>query len=395
MDKRRHKLLKGMKGDVCRRPEDRISELPDTIIHHIFSFLETETIVCTSRLSKRWRYVWTTMPSFDLIVSCNIEELSLDLSYSNLIPFTRCLFNRESLVELRLRINISLRIPESISLPKLKLLQLSDIYFSDKLLVEQLILNSPLLEKLILSIFSWSNWNRNTLNISAPALKCLVLDGSKNYIGMRNGAVKIHAPNLMHFSYTGLIARDYTVPSFSSLEDAEICFKRSYYLEKKDAQIGHAASKLVGGISNVRSLTISGETLEALSFAYDDFPRFQNLIHLRVTSEFKTIGDKELLKFFQHAPSLESLVFDKGLSMWPSDMGNTFCVQGMASECPLPRLKSVHFKGISWSPREMDLIKLILKNAENLEKMTFKDITPPTLSSISSLIKDEEESGII
>ncbi|KAI3924016.1 hypothetical protein MKW92_052027, partial [Papaver armeniacum] len=65
MDNRRHKLLKEMKGDVCSRPRDRISELSDTIIHHIFSFLETETVVRTSRLSKRWRYVWTTMPSFD------------------------------------------------------------------------------------------------------------------------------------------------------------------------------------------------------------------------------------------------------------------------------------------------------------------------------------------
>ncbi|KAI3971547.1 hypothetical protein MKW92_034830, partial [Papaver armeniacum] len=178
------KLPKGMKGDVC--PEDRISELPDTIIHHILSFLETETIVCTSRLSKRWRYVWTTMPSFDFtllqghhqevgtktvqnfidrlllfrqpslkiikfaltsdhvfdafkvhewiskIISCNIEELSLDLRFfSNPIPFQRRLFNCESLVELRLRIDISHWIPESIYLPKLKLLQLSNICFSN------------------------------------------------------------------------------------------------------------------------------------------------------------------------------------------------------------------------------------------------------------------------
>ncbi|KAI3910684.1 hypothetical protein MKW92_041445 [Papaver armeniacum] len=432
-----------MKGDAC--PEDRISELADTIIHHILSFLETETIVSTSRLSKRWRYVWTTMPSFDLIllqykyqeadtetvqnfidrlllfrqpslkiikfaltsdhvfdafkvhewiskiVSCNIEELSLDLClYNDRIPFPRRLFNCESLAELRLHINMSLWIPGSISLPKLKLLQLSDIYFSNKLLVEQLILNSPLLEKLILSKCSWSNWNRTTLNISSPALKCLLIDDLANCIGIRNGTLKIHAPNLMHLSYTGSIATDYTVSSFSSLEDADICFKMECcYLDTQGAKIGHAAGKLVGGLSNVRSLTVSGETIEALSIAYDDLPTFQNLIHLRVTSEFGTFADKVLLKFFQSAPNLESLVFDKPLSMYQFDRGNTFCMQG---ECPLPRLKSVHFKEIlAWSPREMDLIKQILKNAEDLEQMTFEDITPPTLSSISSLIKDKEE----
>ncbi|KAI3910899.1 hypothetical protein MKW98_022586, partial [Papaver atlanticum] len=152
---------------------------------------------------------------------------------------------------------------------------------------------------------------------------------------MRNGTVKIHAPELMHLSYTGSIATDYTVPCFSLLEDAEICFKiGSYYLEKKGAQIGHA-SKLVGGLSNVRSLKISGKTLEALSCVYDDLPTFQNLIYLRVTSKSKTIADKVLLKFFQRAPSLESLVFDQALP----DMGNIFWMQGMASECPFPRLK--------------------------------------------------------
>ncbi|KAI3899872.1 hypothetical protein MKW92_011466, partial [Papaver armeniacum] len=67
----------------------------------------------------------------------------------------------------------------------------------------------------------------------------------------------------------------------------------------------------------------------ALSFAYDDLPRFQNLIHLRLTSEFQTSSDKVLLKFFQSAPNLESLVFDKGLSMWPSDMGNTCARHGI------------------------------------------------------------------
>ncbi|KAI3899873.1 hypothetical protein MKW92_011467, partial [Papaver armeniacum] len=86
-----------------------------------------------------------------------------------------------------------------------------------------------------------------------------------------------------------------------------------------------------------------------------------------------------------------SLVFDQALT----DMGNIFWMQGMAFDCPFSRLKSFHFKEISWSHREVDLIKLILKDAEDLEKMTFKDVTPPTLSSISRIIKDIEESGMI
>ncbi|XP_026445006.1 F-box/FBD/LRR-repeat protein At1g16930-like isoform X2 [Papaver somniferum] len=43
--------------------EDRISQLPDSIIHHILSFLsDTTYAVQTCVLSKRWRYLWTSLP---------------------------------------------------------------------------------------------------------------------------------------------------------------------------------------------------------------------------------------------------------------------------------------------------------------------------------------------
>ncbi|XP_034710465.1 F-box/LRR-repeat protein 25-like [Vitis riparia] len=43
--------------------EDRISNLPDSVISHIFSFLPTETAVCTSVLSKTWEHKWTLTPT--------------------------------------------------------------------------------------------------------------------------------------------------------------------------------------------------------------------------------------------------------------------------------------------------------------------------------------------
>ncbi|XP_026442892.1 F-box/LRR-repeat protein At4g14103-like isoform X2 [Papaver somniferum] len=42
--------------------EDRISELPDSLIHHILSFMDIEYAVQTCILSRRWRYIWTSMP---------------------------------------------------------------------------------------------------------------------------------------------------------------------------------------------------------------------------------------------------------------------------------------------------------------------------------------------
>ncbi|GLT45604.1 hypothetical protein SLA2020_194250 [Shorea laevis] len=52
----------GVQSSLKRRkiPEvDRISELPDSIIHHILSFLSAEDAVKTGVFSKRWMYLWT------------------------------------------------------------------------------------------------------------------------------------------------------------------------------------------------------------------------------------------------------------------------------------------------------------------------------------------------
>lgn len=46
---------------VCtkRHNLDRISDLPDSILHHILSFLPTEEAIEASYLSKRWNWLWT------------------------------------------------------------------------------------------------------------------------------------------------------------------------------------------------------------------------------------------------------------------------------------------------------------------------------------------------
>ncbi|XP_051179855.1 F-box protein At5g03100 isoform X2 [Lolium perenne] len=41
--------------------EDRISALPDDVIHHVLGFLQAAEAVHTSVLARRWRYLWKSM----------------------------------------------------------------------------------------------------------------------------------------------------------------------------------------------------------------------------------------------------------------------------------------------------------------------------------------------
>nr|WQM40801.1 RNIL [Avena sativa] len=49
---------------------DRISDLPDELRHHIFSFMPAWEVVRTSTLSRRWRHIWASAPCLDIHYPC-------------------------------------------------------------------------------------------------------------------------------------------------------------------------------------------------------------------------------------------------------------------------------------------------------------------------------------
>ncbi|PWA83718.1 F-box domain, cyclin-like protein [Artemisia annua] len=68
--KRRKLRNHNHESNTCQ--EDRITDLPDAVLHHILTLLPIKYIVKTSILSKRWRSLWYTFP---------------DLDFTSLIPY--------------------------------------------------------------------------------------------------------------------------------------------------------------------------------------------------------------------------------------------------------------------------------------------------------------------
>ncbi|KAL5703101.1 hypothetical protein ACHQM5_028235 [Ranunculus cassubicifolius] len=61
--KRRETPLENQSSN--RGQQDRLSDLPDSLIHHIFSFLDSRDVVQSSILSNRWKALWLSTPNLD------------------------------------------------------------------------------------------------------------------------------------------------------------------------------------------------------------------------------------------------------------------------------------------------------------------------------------------
>ncbi|CAL0305661.1 unnamed protein product [Lupinus luteus] len=58
------------------KKEDKLSDMPDCVLHHILSFVNFKEVVQTCVLSKRWEHVWKCVPS--IILHCSQAMTKLD-----------------------------------------------------------------------------------------------------------------------------------------------------------------------------------------------------------------------------------------------------------------------------------------------------------------------------
>ncbi|KAL2531007.1 putative F-box/LRR-repeat protein [Forsythia ovata] len=181
---------------------DRISALPDAILCHILSFLDTKYAVATSVLSTRWKDLFISVPKIKLddcltwktrnkksvlnfkdpanqtlvraAISRNVREVDIwveNPKYAGELPYE--LYTSSLLITgcLETKRGTRFRVLELVSLPNLKVLLLDSLILPSDDSIRRLFRGCKLLEDL--SLCRCSFVRVDVLNISIPSLRKL------------------------------------------------------------------------------------------------------------------------------------------------------------------------------------------------------------------------------
>ncbi|XP_026424577.1 F-box/LRR-repeat protein At4g14103-like isoform X2 [Papaver somniferum] len=323
--------------------KDRISNLPDSLLHQILSFLEIKDVARTSVISKRWKYICITVPDLDFSISNritsssetdkfmdfvdgtlhrhkfsnvnkfslrwddhlnesrlhswissllmgNVKELSLHIRQNQSVFIPPSLFTCESLISLDLSTYPNIRLPKCINFPRLKHLKLSGFEISDESWNGELFLNSPVLEELILGPCKFDIGN---FCISIPTLlKVYILCDDEDC------AFIVDAPRLVSFSYCGFVPTEFVLPSFLALEEANVAIYFGDYM-------GALEERLSGFLCSL------AHYICITSYLSDNLPKFHNVKLLSISGSVST--NEGLIALLKVVPNLESLVIEQDM----------------------------------------------------------------------------------
>ncbi|XP_010057497.2 putative F-box/LRR-repeat protein At3g28410 isoform X1 [Eucalyptus grandis] len=294
--------------DERRNSVDYISELPDAIILHIFSFMTTKDAVKTSILSKRWRSTWTSNqymsfslplgsilksfitfvdsvllrctaikakrflydgPCFALIQSSldrwlqfaikhGVEEVSVNLRYLRYKDFLlpRILFCCTTLVNLRVS-QCCFRVFGTVNWCSLKTLRIDYANLNNDGMM-RVLGGSPVLEFLELK----SCVGVKHIMVESKSFRELVID-SHVFRG-RASMLKISAPHLLRLRLLGNSrGGEFRLDEVSSLIEAELNFNMKIALNKVKAR-ANLVKGLLKKLHHVTKLVMGSWCLQVL-----------------------------------------------------------------------------------------------------------------------------------
>ncbi|KAL6350616.1 hypothetical protein AAG906_022326 [Vitis piasezkii] len=375
---------------------DLISNLPLSIIESILVRLPIREAVRTSILSSKWRYRWSGItdlvfeddlfllndklkkfitqvlllhagpihkfqittsnlricPDIDqwiLFLSRNdVKEILLELGECEWFTVPSCLFSCQKLTRLEL-VRCELHPPPTFKgFLHLKILNLHQVSITCEA-IQSLVSSCPLLECLSLSYF-----DSLALNISAPNLKYLFLEGEFKEICLENTPGLVSVTVAMYMS-------DDVVEHFEQSSSCNFIkfFGGAPHLER-----------LIGHIYFTKFLSIGNE----LGRHPITYHHLKNIELYQVSFEdIKEI--LVILRLIIYSPNLEELQISgsSNTSVSPEVLDLDFWENECPLDCAFKCLQTVKMTDISGLPHEMRFIKFLLENSPILEIMS---ITP-------------------
>ncbi|XP_012842067.1 PREDICTED: putative FBD-associated F-box protein At5g56440 [Erythranthe guttata] len=351
---------------------DRISDLPDSVICHILSFLRTKFSVRTSILCRRWMHLWAYVPNLlfhtenqeidyqlqtwvTFAVVRNVQKLYLCfLSKEDVRGFLpRCLFTCKTLVAMRLRSCGVIPVRRAaVCLPLLKKLHLIYVRFEADESLTHLISGCPVLRELSIKLSHAMAY----CNVSSPTIKRLMLDFKSD--GTR---LEINTPAVKYLKISDSFSEHIKCGVLNSLTKADINLindenKPDYFLYSR------SLLELIDRFRNVKCLKLvlsyCPKIIDSVVYAWTT--SFPKLTRLQLTADIRFIS-----MFLKNTENLEFLVlseFCEEIQGWMEPLQKV-------PTCLLSHLKIINVVNIKGKKHELEIIKYLLRNAKVLERM--------------------------
>uniref|UniRef100_A0A2N9GE24 F-box domain-containing protein n=1 Tax=Fagus sylvatica TaxID=28930 RepID=A0A2N9GE24_FAGSY len=334
---------------------DRISNLPDSILSHILSFLRTKEAVATSILSSRWKPLWTHVPNLNLDEdefkrmrissdeqSHNADIIRYRFKFEHIVSRVCALRNANPLRKFRLRWGFG----------------------CDPIHVD--------------------TWVRAAI---AQGLEELDLDLDLPPFQYYNLPHTLFNYALEYLYFGGFLYEELLLENLSNLVKAVLDVDHDYESNETDEEYGKLEWNLISPLNGVKSLYLYSHTTQCLCRSSEfDLPMFHNLTFLNFCVH--SCMWHVLPLFLERVPNLEVLILDKEMRNCPySHEECSITLEWIYYEdvpkCVSLHLTAFHFKGFKGFIDELKVVEQILKWARVLKKMT-----------ISSYPLDSEKKGM-
>ncbi|XP_012848319.1 PREDICTED: F-box/FBD/LRR-repeat protein At2g26030-like [Erythranthe guttata] len=372
---------------------DRLSDLPDSVLTHILSFLQTKDSVRTSVLARRWRYLWAYVPTLDfdgenkdfinkamllhIVERVNTFRLLLDKDYSfhdypldtwtafaimrrvqNLdlclrfqVALPRRLFTCKTLVHLSLTSCGAIPKSGAVCLPSLKKLHLIRVRYEADESLPYLISSCPVLEELLIE----SIMHLVSCIISSPTIKWLTVQFQFNRYRSysHDYRLEINTPALIYLNIVDGLSEHIESGPLSSLTEAYVQVHNDQ--EKQDDFLySRSVLEFIDRLRHIKCLKLDLFTDIVDSAFSTSAVSFRNLTKLTLFADCRFLS-----KFLQSAHNLEIVFYfeaQKRIKRWMEPQ--------QAPGYLLSRLRTIQLFTI-----QREIVRYLLRNATVLEKM--------------------------